>query len=117
MEVTFTNDICDFKRGGWCKTCERFGYKVLEVSKTWEKMKNGLFGHKLRKKVTWKCRRQPAEVKTTSSNSDVRDNTTTLEFSKLQGADELQLGNFTTLEGCKAGCASETEANSCEPRT
>ena len=109
-------DICTFKRGGWCIKCEKFAIKVLEVKRTWEKQKTGLFGHKLRKKVSWKCVNPVFQAKN-SSDSDVRD-TTLKKNSNLGGAGALQVGNFTE-GGREAGCASlkRQAANSCEPRS
>jgi len=111
---TFITNVCNYKRGGWCTTCQKFGDKVLEAKKTWERKSNGLFGYKLRKRVTWKCGK-PA-FKDTTSSSFGRD-TSILRTAKLWGADELQVGNFT--EGGSSAVyagVKRLRANSCEPR-
>ena len=47
---------CSYTRGGWCKKHEKVGEKVIKTTKSWGALKNGLFGHKLAKKVTWRCK-------------------------------------------------------------
>ena len=44
---------CEYKRGGWCLKHMRQGERVLKTRRTWESLGNGLFGNKLKKKVTW----------------------------------------------------------------
>ena len=116
MGESFINDICTYKRGGWCTSCGSFGNKVVKTEKTWERKKDGLFGNVWRRKVTWKCQKPAFKAKKSSSNSDGRDTTLTTN-SKLSGVDELQVGNFTE-GGRVAGCAGEKRLaeDSYEPR-
>ena len=54
-----SNDLsdvqCVYKRGGWCSSHGRQARRGLKVTRKWELLKTGLYGHRTKKKVTWTC--------------------------------------------------------------
>ena len=78
----------------------------MKASRTWEKLGSGLFGHRLRKKVTWECRDVvfSGQVLSTSPRDE-------LGFQESGSIGSCSIGNFTTLE--KRKC---TAGDSLEPR-
>ena len=87
---------------------------MLLVSKKWERLRTGLWGYKVAKKVSWKCGTPVFKVEN-SSESCVRDTVPTLH-SRVGCAGALLWGNFTEGER-GAGCASAKRSAdvSCEP--
>ena len=52
--VTNTDD-CEHLRGGWCVVHKLQGRKSTKLFKTWEKLRTGLCGWKVRSKVIYSC--------------------------------------------------------------
>ena len=63
---------CQYKRGGWCSTCQKYGEKKLKVTKSREKLKSGLWGYRTHRKVSCQT---PAlnDVTTFTSTYNVRE--------------------------------------------
>ena len=117
MRVTYLNDSlnsqpCNYKRGGWCLSCKRYGQKGLMVTKRWERMKSGLCGYVIKKKVTWKCLDPSTnDVFSSDSESTVRDD---ISNSELGGILRGLSSNFT-VEGTSAS-VKRAVTDSLEPR-
>ena len=85
---------------------EKKAEKVLKVTRTWERLGSGLFGNRVRKKVTWDCKNYAFSGHNTFS-STTRD-----EFG-IPASGEVgrgTLGDFTTLE------RKRKDLSSLEPR-
>ena len=59
MRGTYTTNVdelqCKYERGGWCTLHKAQGRKGVKVTKVWDRLKTGLFGYKVMRKVAYKC--------------------------------------------------------------
>ena len=85
--------------------------KVLDVSRKWERLKTGLFGYKVSRKVSWSCGNL-------TFNGGVKSDSCVREAfggkNLTVGCGGLLGGNFT-VKG-EAGVKRSAEENSLEPR-
>ena len=94
MRVKSSNNVCElqcqYERGGWCKQHKAKGTRCMRVTKVWDQLKSGLFGYKVKKKVTYKCAK-----KVFDGNADLPS--TAMDELGSEGQQVGHSGNFTVL--------------------
>ena len=52
---------CVHLRGGWCTVHRKYARKFARIFKTWERLKSGLCGWKVRRKTEYSCETKASE--------------------------------------------------------
>ena len=104
---------CEYNRLGWCKNHKKSGTRNLEVTRKWEKLKNGLHGYRTRRRVTYTCAKSVFDGEM-NLNTQARDEFEFVPENSNEG--DCSLGRLvseseslkrqaedygTNLEGCK----------------
>ena len=110
---SYFNDVvtvkeCVYKRGGLCTRHNVKGTKVLKVTRVWDKLKNGLYGYRTVRRMTYQCTSE-------QFGGDYLSTTTAVDEFKLSKSKGLLGGtteNFTEvlkLPGLKRMCEPSLE--------
>lgn len=65
---------CQYERGGWCTLHKAQGRKGMKVTKVWDRLKTGLYGYKVMRRVTYKC-----DISVFDGSKDDFPSTTTMD--------------------------------------
>ena len=100
---------CQYKRGGWCLKHNKKGTKGMLVSKVREKLKTGLWGFVLKRKVTYQCG-------TRLFDGDFSGLSTAMDELGCSDSKGLIEGTFENFTGAKHVPGLKRLGDSLEPR-
>ena len=89
--------VCEFKRGGFCKTHNMMGRKDIHTKKVWTKLSDGSFGWRVKRQTYYHCENITMNVPQNHAHSTISEPSTALGVGRQRSQGELGVQQSTPV--------------------